>query len=75
MLWESFYKDLKAKNCIFCSDFSKIVRYNHEVYPIKHAKPNQAAHFVRYKRVFVITVITIIEIDYAVTVPRKLKIK
>ena len=39
------------------------VCYNHEILLIKYAKPNQTTHFVRYNRVFVITVIVITEFD------------
>ena len=39
------------------------VRYNHEIHSIKYAKSNQMTHFVRYNRVFVITVIVITEFD------------
>ena len=41
----------------------KVVRYNHEIILIKHAKPNQVCYYVRYNRVFVITVIVITEFD------------
>ena len=41
----------------------KVVRYIHEVILIKHAKPNQVCYFVRYNRVFIITVIVITELD------------
>ena len=44
-------------------NFGKFVRYNHEDLLIKQAEPNQATHFVRYNRVFVITVIVITEFD------------
>ncbi len=43
------------------------VRYNHEILPVKHAKPNQPTYFVRYNRVFVITVIVITEFDCTFT--------
>jgi len=33
--------------------FQKLIRYNHEILLIKHAKSNQVTHLVRYKRVFV----------------------
>jgi len=39
------------------------VRYNHEILLIKHAKPNEATHFVRYNRVFVVVVIVLTEFD------------
>jgi hypothetical protein len=39
------------------------VRYNHEIFPTNHTKPNQRTHFVRYNRVFVVTVIVITEFD------------
>ena len=44
-------------------NFRKFVRYNHETLLIKHAKPNQAKYFVRYNRVFVVTMIVITELD------------
>jgi hypothetical protein len=34
-----------------------------EILLVKHAKPNQPAYFVRYYRVFVVTVIVITEFD------------
>ena len=49
--------------------FRKFVRYNHEVVLIKHAEPNQTAHFVRYNRVFAITVIVITEFDCMIENP------
>jgi len=39
------------------------VCYNREILLIKYAKPNQTTQFVRYNRVFVITVIVITEFD------------
>ena len=30
--------------------FNTFVRYNHEMYMIKYAKPNQTTYFVRYNR-------------------------
>jgi hypothetical protein len=39
------------------------VRYNREILPVKHAEPNQPTNFIRYNRVFVITVIVITEFD------------
>ncbi len=44
--------------------FGKAVRYIHEIYLGKHAKSNKGCYFVRYNRVFVITVIVITEFDY-----------
>jgi len=44
-------------------NFRIFVRYDHDILLIKHAKPNQATHFVRYIRVFVVTVIVITEFD------------
>jgi hypothetical protein len=41
----------------------KVVRYNHENILLKHAKPNQVWYFVRHSRVFIITVIVIIEFE------------
>ena len=43
--------------------FKKFVRYNHEIYMIKYAKPNQTTYFVHYNRMFVINVIVITEFD------------
>ncbi len=43
--------------------FGKAVHYNHEILLIKHAKPNQLCYYVRYNRVFVITVIVKTEFD------------
>jgi len=37
--------------------------YKHEILCINYAKPNQASRFVRYNRVFAITVIVITEFD------------
>ncbi len=42
---------------------SNFVRYISEVLLVKRAKPNQIAYFVRYNRVFVVTVIVITEFD------------
>jgi hypothetical protein len=39
------------------------VRYFSKVLLVKHAKPNQPTYFVRYNRVFVVTVIFITEFD------------
>jgi len=39
------------------------VCYNREILLGKHAKPNQSTQYVRYNRVFVITVIVITELD------------
>ncbi len=44
-------------------NFRKCVHYYHETLLIKHAEPYQATHFVRYNRVFVVTVIVITELD------------
>ena len=44
-------------------NFEKVVHYKHDVFQIKHAEPNQATNFVRYNRVFAITVIVITEFD------------
>jgi len=44
-------------------NFKKYVRYNHEGPLIKHAEPNQTTQFVRYNRVFAITVIVITKFD------------
>ncbi len=43
--------------------FGKVVCYNRENILLKDAKPNQVCYFVRYSRVFVITVIVITEFD------------
>ena len=42
------------------------VCYKSEILPIKHAKPNQPTDFVRYNRIFVITVIVITEFDCSI---------
>ncbi len=39
------------------------VCYNREILLIKYAKPNETTQFVRYNRVFVITMIVITEFD------------
>ncbi len=51
--------------------FGKVVRYIHEIFLIKHAEPNQVCYFVRYNRVFVITVIVITELDCIVNIGEK----
>jgi hypothetical protein len=43
--------------------FGNFVRYIHEIFLIKQAEPNHVGYFVRYNRVFVITVIVITEFD------------
>ncbi len=42
------------------------VCYKSEILPIKHAKPNQPTDFVRYNRIFVITVVVITEFDSSI---------
>ena len=51
------------KMFVIAVKLGKLVRYIHEIILIKHAKPNQVCYFVRYNRVFVITVIVITELD------------
>ena len=53
--------------------FYFFVRYKHETLCIKYAKPNQTSWFVRYNRVFAITVIVITEFDctFTLNVERK----
>ncbi len=48
---------------ILAVKYGKFVCYIHEIVMIKHAEPNQACYFVRYNRVFVITMIVITEFD------------
>jgi hypothetical protein len=43
--------------------FGNIVRYIHDIFLIRHAEPDQVCYFVRYNRVFIITVIVITEFD------------
>jgi hypothetical protein len=43
--------------------FGKVVRYIHEILLIKPAKPNLVCYFVRYNRVFVMTLIVLTEFD------------
>ncbi len=46
------YDSEVADNCtklfVITVNFTKLVRYNHEILLIKHAEPNQATHFVHY---------------------------
>jgi len=44
-------------------NFKKFVCYNHEGPLIKHAEPNQTTQFVRYNRVFAVTMFVITEFD------------
>jgi len=53
---------ISTKLFIIAVNFKTLVCYNHEVYLIKHAKPNQATRFARYNRVLV-TVIVRTELD------------
>jgi len=46
---------ISAKLFVMALNFKTFVRYHHEVYLIKCAKPNQATCFVHYNRVIVIT--------------------
>jgi len=66
-LIKCFFSNIIADNWtklfVITVNSPKLVRYNHEIFLIKHAEPNQATHFVRYNRVFVITVIAITEFD------------
>ncbi len=63
MIFCSIIVENYTKLFVITVNFQKVVRYNHEDLLIKHAEPNQTTYFVRYNRVFVITVIVITEFD------------
>ena len=63
MLFLAHYSYFFEETVRYNRDSNKYVRSKHEILSLKHVEPNQMFPFVRYIRVFVITVIVITEFD------------
>jgi hypothetical protein len=54
---------ISAELFVIAVHFQTLVCYNYEICLLQHTEPNQATLFVRYNRVYVITVIVVTEFD------------